>query len=917
MTRIRMTLAVSALALVLCLALFPSNDPSPTPPPAPGSAVSSDLTDKRDDAFARRNYQIQRLADPATGRIPPDIHRMEQEFAAKLPIMDRTVAGDKADSWVSRGPWNVGGRTRALAIDVSDPGHQTLLAGGVNGGMWRSTNDGTSWDLTTGSSQLHSVTTVAQDIRGGHQNVWYYGTGEAEGASAAWPSWDSWPNGDGVFKSTNGGMSWSLLPATSGHDPENSVSPWQFVYRVATDPSEPVNDEVYVATWAFIFRSVDGGESFTPVLGDQSTLSSYTDVAVTPSGIVYATLSSDGATSGAFRSTDGVNWTDITPPGYSDYDRIVLATAPSNENIVWFHVSNSWNTADAALLRYQYLSGDGSGAGGAWDNRSTLLAGLPWNGTTTYLNNQENYCQMVTVHPTDPETVYLGGVNLFRGEGGWQDIAGIDWIGGWQYWNHHADQHWMVFQPGSPLVAYTGSDGGVHKTTNVQATNVIWSSLNNGYNTCQFYAVAIDENLAGSPAVIGGMQDNGTWFSGVDQPDATWVEALSGDGGFCAVADASGSVGTYYMSYQQNYGVYRMKLNNTTGSLAAWSQVDPGGGDTSLWLKPFILDPNDTRMMYLAADENVWRNSNLDGIPDYNNGTSNINWATLTSGAAGVPVTALAMSRSTNRILYFGNMDGNLYRLDHADTAPAGSSPVRLDLGAGFPAGGYVSSIAVHPDDDQRVLLAFSNYNIVNIFYSADGGSSWTAVEGNLAGANSPSVRSVAFMPVMAEDFYFAATSTGLYSSDDLVGGSTIWYQEAPEIIGNVVVDMVVVRPEDNLIVAGTHGKGMFRGYLGADAVPHGNTPSLVRLDQNVPNPFNPRTTITFGLAAEGPVTVRVFDVSGRLVKSLLEGNRPAGDHTLTWHGDDDTGRPVGSGLYICRLRSGGQEETRSMTLVR
>ncbi|MEN8008572.1 MAG: FlgD immunoglobulin-like domain containing protein, partial [Candidatus Krumholzibacteriota bacterium] len=542
----------------------------------------------------------------------------------------------------------------------------------------------------------------------------------------------------------------------------------------------------------------------------------------------------------------------------------------------------------------------------------------PWNGSTTFLDNQDNYCQQMSVHPTDSETVFLGGVNLYRGNSGFAVPGAIEWVGGWLYGNHHADLHWLVFQPGSSTVAYTGSDGGVHRTANAQAATVVWSSLNNGYNTCQFYTAAIDENLPGSTAVIGGMQDNGTWFSGVDLPTNPWTETLSGDGGFCAVADASGPVGTYYMSYQQNYGIYRMNLDNTTGVWTAWSRIDPGGGDTSLWLKPYILDPNDTRMMYLAADDVVWRNSDLTGIPDYNSGTANINWSNLTTGAAGVPVTALAMSRSANRILYFGNMDGNVYRLNNADTAPSGSPAVRLDIGSGFPAGGYVSSIAVHPQDDQQVLVAFSNYNVVNIFYSDNGGASWTAVEGNLGGVNSPSVRSVAFMPAMAVDFYFAATSTGLYSSFLLDGAATVWQQEGADEIGNVVVDMVAVRPADNLVVAGTHGKGVFRGYLGASDVPANDRPELVRLDQNVPNPFNPTTTIKFGLTAAGPVTVRIHDVSGRLVKSLLEGSpRQAGEHSLTWRGDDANGRPVGSGVYLCSVRSRGVEKTRSLTLVR
>ena len=98
-------------------------------------------------------------------------------------------------------------------------------------------------------------------------------------------------------------------------------------------------------------------------------------------------------------------------------------------------------------------------------------------------------------------------------------------------------------------------------------------------------------------------------------PGADWVPALGADGGFCAVADASGSVGTYYMSYQQNYGVFRMRLDNTNGTLQSWTRVDPPGADTSLWLKPFILDPGGATKMFLAADDVLWRNSALTGIP--------------------------------------------------------------------------------------------------------------------------------------------------------------------------------------------------------------------------------------------------------------------------------------------------------------
>ncbi len=923
MKKILTFLLPSVVLIVFVLLTAPALGPAPelnlpSAPPPSGRQGTAARADRHEDLTARRNDQLLRLADPATGRLPVDIHRLEREFAAGMPR-----GGDKAlnINWSFRGPNNVGGRTRALAVDVSDPTFGTLLAGGVSGGMWRSVDDGASWTLTTGSSQIHHVSALVQDTRPGHRNIWYYGTGEGEGGSASWPTNEFYVHpGDGIFKSTDGGVSWSVLPSTAGSDPQVFDSAWQIVWRVAVDVSETTADEIYAATWGGIYRSTDGGGTWALVLGDPVTPAHYADIVISPTGVVYATLSYDGDQHGAFRSTDGINWTEITPPGYTDYDRIIMAMAPGNENVVWFLVANSgYGIPDAALFRYQYLSGSGAGAGGWWQDRSAQLASLPGTYGAANYETQGSYCQMIAVNPLDTETVYLGGVYLYRSTDGFQNSGNTTLIGGWGYSVHHADLHWLVFRPGSSTIAYTGSDGGVHQTQNAGAATVSWTSRNLGYNTSQFYTVAIDENLADSPVVIGGTQDNGTLFGVQDLPTASWTEALAGDGGYCAVASAAGPVGTYYMSYQQNFGVFRMQLDNTTGAVLGMAQVDPPGAGTSLWLKPFILDPLDPAQMYLAADESLWRNSDLAGIPDGSKSATALNWGVLSQAPAGQVISALAASRSSSRprFLYFGTAAGQLYRLADPSTAPLGSAPERLDVGAGFPAGAYLSSIAIHHYFPERLLVAFSNYNIVNIFASEDGGLSWTAVEGNLGGANSPSVRAVAWLPTLVEDYCFAATSTGLYATTTLDGGATVWQQEAAVELGNIPVDMLAVRPADRLVVAGTHGKGVLRGLRDVNAVPEETVPAVVRLDQNVPNPFNPTTTIGFGMARGGRVTLAIHDVAGRRVRTLLDEYRNAGDHQVVWNGTDDDGRPAASGTYLCRFRSLDQDVTRAMTLLR
>ena len=131
-----------------------------------------------DNPSERVVWERIRLADPITGEIPKNIRKKEMIFAKTLP---KSTAMSKAN-WVHRGPYNVGGRTRALAMDVLD--ENTLFAGGASGGMFRSTDLGLSWAMTTDPNQLHNVTCVSQDRRQGKENIWYFGSGELTGSSA-------------------------------------------------------------------------------------------------------------------------------------------------------------------------------------------------------------------------------------------------------------------------------------------------------------------------------------------------------------------------------------------------------------------------------------------------------------------------------------------------------------------------------------------------------------------------------------------------------------------------------------------------------------------------------------------------------------------------------------------------------------
>ena len=150
--------------------------------------------------------------DPATGQIPRNIHKKERTFAKTLPSVNFSNAKNISQAnWVHRGPFNVGGRTRALAIDVMN--ENILFAGGASGGMFRSIDGGMSWSMTTHPNQLHNVTYVSQDTRPGKENIWYFGSGELRGSSAS--GGEAYYQGNSIYKSIDGGLSWDSLSSTA------------------------------------------------------------------------------------------------------------------------------------------------------------------------------------------------------------------------------------------------------------------------------------------------------------------------------------------------------------------------------------------------------------------------------------------------------------------------------------------------------------------------------------------------------------------------------------------------------------------------------------------------------------------------------------------------------------------------------
>ena len=216
----------------------------------------------------RRAWEKMRLASPLTGEIPQGVFYAEREFAKHLPKADEMRS---VGVWESRGPWNVGGRTRALAIDVTN--ENRMFAGGVSGGLWKTEDAGNTWTRVTPLDFHPGVVSITQDTRPGKTNNWYYLSGEITGTSAS--AGGAFYAGDGAFKSTDGGNTWSPIYSTAVGGNLFTTN-YQTGWRIVSYPHQDTSvNMLFIACRSNIYKSTNGGASWTVSKGGGTTSLSY------------------------------------------------------------------------------------------------------------------------------------------------------------------------------------------------------------------------------------------------------------------------------------------------------------------------------------------------------------------------------------------------------------------------------------------------------------------------------------------------------------------------------------------------------------------------------------------------------------------------------------------------------------------
>lgn len=723
---------------------------------------------KRDrmDLAMRHEFEITR--DPATLTVPRE--RLWEAYAyaeqLRLQAANGRIAGALALTWTERGPSNVGGRTRAILVDRNDPTRKTVFAAGVGGGVWKTTDITSAtpnWIPVNDLFSNMAVTALCQHPFA--PSVMYFGTGEG------WFNADA-IRGDGIWKSTDGGNTFTQLPATAGN------ANFQFVNRMII---HPVTGDVYAATNGGLFRSQNGGAAWAEVLGsgNGSAIDFMGDLDIAADNSIYVSTGRifSGA-DGVYRSVTGNagTFSKINTGGNgfptTGFERVEIACAPSSAGVVYALTQNTSNGIGGIYRT--------SNSGSTW-TACTLPVDADGSISGEFTRGQAWYDLVVSVDPNDANTLIVGGIDLFKSTNGgtaWTQLC--HWYGGFGFQEVHADQHEIVFIPGSSTQVLFGNDGGVYYSSN-GGTVIGKRSVN--YNVTQYYACAMNPASA-SNQFMAGAQDNGTQQYSTPGINAT-VEVTGGDGAFCHIDQSDPLV--QYTSYVYN-NIYR---SNDGGASFSTIRTDNNGS----FINPSDFDDAGNAFYAAYTPGNYTRL-----LTAHTNTTwSNIPITAFNSGR----VTAVKVSPVTPNRVFFGLNNGRIVEVDNAN-AP---TPVatHINAGAGMPSSATISCIEVENDDDNHLLVTYSNYGVSSVWETKNGGTSWTNVEGNLP--DMP-VRWALFNPVDSSDALLA-TEVGVWSTDQLNGGTTVW-GPSNNGLANVRTDMLQLRSSDRIIIAATHGRGLY-----------------------------------------------------------------------------------------------------------
>ena len=694
-----------------------------------------------------------------------------------------SIAGITSGAWTWIGPGNIGGRVRAVVVHPTTP--STIFAGSVSGGLWKSTNSGVSWAPVDDFMANLAVCTII--MMPGDPATMYAGTGEGYYAHDG-------IRGAGIFKSTNGGTTWTQLASTA-------IADFQYVNRLAASADGTV---LLAATRAGLFRSVDAGTTWTKVL-TPSSQSDAADVKFLPGSSTHAVAS--GFRRNVYYSSDaGATWQKSASFTDVPLGRGELGVSPIAPTTVFLALDTNngelWKSTDSGVS-YTHVG------------TPSHMAGFGW------------YVNALWVDPTNASNIVIGGQDLYRSTNGGLTFTKIS---SWPLAPNsaHADHHAIVSDPGyngtTNRRVYFGNDGGVYKTEDVltvtSASGGGFVELNNNFGVTQFFGVG---GNASTGKIIGGTQDNGTLLYTPAGGTEGWVMTIGGDGGWSA-ADPVNS--NYFYS---EYVLLRLQRSSSGGAGVSYIyggeccpttiaeckpapyRIDDACLGNAAGIAPFILDPNDPNRI-LAGGRSLWRTNDARATLTATTGPS---WSPIKPPTAGTfpnsNISAVATVSGNPDVIWIGHTSGEVY----VTTNGLSATPAWTKVNTGLPAR-QVQRIVIDPANPNVVYATFGGYSFPNIFKSTDGGASWRGIAGSGPGALPAAPMRTLVVHPNNSGWLYLGTEVGVFTSEN---GGASWNlpHDGP---ANVSVDELMWL--GTKLVAATHGRGMFTVDVAQPPAPPG-----------------------------------------------------------------------------------------------
>lgn len=646
---------------------------------------------------------------------------------------------------------------RVSAIACSRTNSSLYYCAGADGGVWKTTNGGSSWTPLTDQQATTSMGSLAIDPS--NESIIYAGTGEANFANHSRP-------GQGILKSTDAGATWTLLA--------QGTFAGRCISRIAINPITPSTVFASVTrAGGFpalaaakghpladgprgVFKSTDSGATWSQLSGGLPQLDC-TDLVLDPvdPSVMYAAIGFifGDASNGVYKSIDaGATWSKLAGGLPAAPGRIALAIAPTNRNRLYTLIANPADAAGGSGTTLGAYRTDNGGTSWTGLNIGSIQSSYGW------------YLCTVGVSSTDQNLVYAAGLDLYVSTN-----AGSSWSGTSV---PHPDCHDIRFDSSGRVLV--GCDGGLFRRE-----SSVWSNLNSGLGIIQYYA-GISTHPSNSDAFFAGAQDNGSLLR--TTASTSWNQRLGGDGGWTQIDQVNPSI--MFCEYQGTGGLFK-----STDGGATFNGSADGISGRNCFVPPFLIDPaNHSRMLY--ATERVWESLN-----------SGATWHTLSvdlTAGGSAAIRALAIAPSDSHYVYAATNDGRVL----ASSDFGATFTIIRQNNPGWPR--VTRELFVDPGDPRTLYLAVAAYGASQVVRTRDAGATWETLD---AGLPDVPVNVVAVDTRSALPRIFAGTDAGLYMSVD-DGATWTRYAKAPGSLPNAcVIDLRLETARRRLVVA-TQGRG-------------------------------------------------------------------------------------------------------------